>query len=401
MKIDDFGYDGEGVGRQKGKVCFVPYTIVGEEVEFDVQKETASFIKGTLNNVIKASPERQVAPCPYFTRCGGCDFQHIGYQNELKLKKELFLRQLKKVNCNCEVKVVEAKNTYCYRNKIKLFPCEKGLGLKQAGSDKVIHIEKCLLIDDKMNFALEKLNSFVKNNHLQAKLNNVYIRKFEKQYCVYFVFNQELEFDFSGLDLVLGDFKIFYSNKNKLYSYSQKPINCITFGLQVEYDVRAFKQINDEICDKLYHEVLSLCSGKKVLNAYSGAGILSAMLAKSAMSVTGVELGTAEHESAQKLKEKNGIKNLININDDCKNVNFNGFDYIIVDPPRGGLDSEVCSAINSSGVKQIIYISCNRASLVRDLQRLTNFEVSAVTIFDMFPRTSNFEILTKLSLKTC
>ena len=95
-KIKDYGYDGEGVGKVDGKVCFIPFTIKGETVEFDIVKENSTFIKGKLSKVIEKASERSLPRCGYFGRCGGCAYQHLSYEDELDIKKTLLLRQLKK-----------------------------------------------------------------------------------------------------------------------------------------------------------------------------------------------------------------------------------------------------------------------------------------------------------------
>ena len=163
MLITDFGYNGEGVGRVNEKVCFVPYTLVGEDVEVKVVKENTSFIKAVPTQIIEPSQKRKVPPCPYYAQCGGCDFQHMAYADELELKKNILARQLSKVRFGEDFKIYSSKREYAYRNKIKLFTHPKGLGLKQAGSDKVVAIDKCLLIDDEMNKALTHINFFVKS----------------------------------------------------------------------------------------------------------------------------------------------------------------------------------------------------------------------------------------------
>ena len=401
MKIVDFGYNGEGVAREGGKVCFVPYSLVGEEVSARVIKDKSSFCQCQLENVVTPSPKRKVPPCPYFSKCGGCDFQHMSYADELNLKKEIAKRQLAKIGYGGEIEIKFGKE-YGYRNKIKLFCSHGGLGLKHAQSAVIENIEKCLLIDEKMNFALKKCDFFIKSNKIQEIVKNVVIKKFGSQYAVKFELGKDAGLDYIGLSLVLGeDFSLFQSvGKGETKLMQGKEIALYEYGLHTKPSVDAFRQVNDEVAQMLYRDVLSYADGT-VVNAYSGAGVLSARLAAKCKKVYGIELGSVEHESAEVLKNENDILNLINIHGDCADEmgKSERVDCVIVDPPRAGCDERVTGALNMCGAKTILYVSCNIASLVRDIARLDDYVLESVTIYDMFPRTANFENLAILRKK--
>lgn len=403
MKITDFGYDGEGVGHKDGKVCFVPYTLVGEEVEVDIKKETSTFIKGFPKNVITPSQKRITPPCPYYTSCGGCDFQHMSYEDEIELKKNILTRQLSKIQFAKDFNIVTSKSNYSYRNKVKFFCGDKGLSLKHAMSDKLVPIDNCLLAKDGINSVIDKINKFILRNKLTKIIDTITVRQVNNIICIKFDFLKEPSVDFTGLSLLLG---------NKVYLY--KSINgkgiARVFGEEIEllendlkytFKIDAFRQVNDSVAEKMYQKVCDAVSGGVVLNAYSGAGLLSGLLCQKAIAVYGVELGKGENLSAESLKQKNNLDNLTNINGDCKDAIANlkiDFDFVVLDPPRVGCAREVCESINKVDAT-VIYISCNPASLVRDLGRLNTFNIESVTLFDMFPRTANFEVLTILKKK--
>lgn len=398
MKITDFGYNGEGVGHIDGKVCFVLYTLTGEEVDVKITKQTSSFLKGVPSRLVLASDLRQKPPCPYFEKCGGCDFQHMSYENEIELKKQILERHLKKVGYEGKIEIHSSDKDYGYRNKIRLFCCTDGLGFKQAESNNIIPIKKCLLIDERMNEVLEVVQNFIKAQSLQKRLLNVIIRK-QSGVHVWFVFKQEVDIDFLGLSLLLGnDCQIYQSvgsdNPQRVTNKTSREVE--EFGMVYNFHVDAFRQVNDAVYEKLYNKVAEIVKGEVVLNAYSGAGVLSGVLAKRAKVVYGVELGLSEHESAEKLKEKNNISNLKNLQGYCEEVLPNldvRFDSVVVDPPRKGCDKTVVEALNKSGAKQIVYVSCNPASLVRDIVLLNGYRLKQVEMFDMFPRTANCETL--------
>ena len=404
LEITDYGYSGEGVGRNGGKVCFVPYTIKGEKVLAKIKQERSGFCKCQPVKILKVSERRQVPPCPYFACCGGCAFQHLSYDDELEIKRNMLASQLKKVGFGGEIHLARSPKEYFYRNKIKLFCSGDRLALYRAESNDKIEIERCLLVEKEIDQAMCVVQTFIFAKKIGEAIQNVYIRKQGDGLLVWFIFKHNIKVDFQGLQIMLGA-------KSGIYSSvaAQKPkhisglevLSANEFDLECEFAVDAFHQVNNEVGEKLYKKVVSLAKGNNVINAYSGAGVLSALLAKKKKLVYGIELGVAEHLSAQSLKEKNNIENLFNIQGDCakhipKLLN-SSIDCIILDPPRSGADKTVIEAINNSDVAQVIYISCDSASLARDISRLGRYIVQQVYLFDMFARTSSSETLCVLT----
>ena len=403
-KIKDYGYDGEGVGKVDGKVCFIPFTIKGETVEFDIVKENSTFIKGKLSKVIEKASERSLPRCGYFGRCGGCAYQHLSYEDELDIKKTLLLRQLKKVNFNGQVEVIASPHRYKYRNKIRLFVCDEGVGFKERDSGNICPISHCEIACDLINNAIVYLNEYIKNNKLQNIIDSIVIKSVGDNALINFVVNKENVCNYQGLYLVLGEnFGIFETCRGKTYhKLGIKELPTSDLGLNLEYNVSSFHQVNRYIEKLLYQKVIDSVSEKCVVNCYSGAGLLSILLAKTGKDVTAIELGVSEHNEAEKLKKKNDIINLNNICGDCQAVlpQLDCRDKsIIVDPPRSGMSKAVSNCLNKCKAKQIIYISCNSASLVRDINLLANYGLERVCLFDMFARTGEYECLCILSHK--
>lgn len=403
-KIKDYGYDGEGVGKVDGKVCFIPFTIKGETVEFDIVKENSTFIKGKLSKVIEKASERSLPRCGYFGRCGGCAYQHLSYEDELDIKKTLLLRQLKKVNFNGQVEVIASPHRYKYRNKIRLFVCDEGVGFKERDSGNICPISHCEIACDLINNAIVYLNEYIKNNKLQNIIDSIVIKSVGDNALINFVVNKESVCNYQGLYLVLGEnFGIFETCRGKTYhKLGIKELPTSDLGLNLEYNVSSFHQVNRYIEKLLYQKVIDSVSEKCVVNCYSGAGLLSILLAKTGKDVTAIELGVSEHIEAEKLKKKNDIINLNNICCDCQAVlpQLDCRDKsIIVDPPRSGMSKAVSNCLNKCKAKQIIYISCNSASLVRDINLLANYSLERVCLFDMFARTGEYECLCILSHK--
>lgn len=395
--IVDYGYDGEGVARLDGKVVFLPYTLKGESVEFVKTDEKSRFVRGKIEKIVKASPCRQSAPCPYFETCGGCAYQHTDYATELEIKKNLLQFQMKKVGFVGDVEIYNSPNVYGYRNKITLFVGEKGLALKEKASNNLVYIDKCLLVQDRINDAILKINNFIKTQNLQKVYSQVVLRQEENKLLINFIIKEEKEVNYQGLYLLVGDCGIFETIKGRLvHKVGLNTLETVEFDLKCEFSAKSFHQVNAFLTSDLYKGVIDNVKGNRVVNCYSGAGVLSGVIAKQGKEVVGIELGESEHLDAEMLKETNKLKNLTNVCGDCGKVLFDlnmVADTVIVDPPRAGLAEEVCGTLNNFDFDRLIYVSCNSATLTRDIARLENFKIQKVVLYDMFARTGEYEIL--------
>lgn len=403
-EITGYGYDGEGVCRLDGKVCFVRYVLKNEKVSLKIKSSKSSFCKGELLKVLVKSPLREEAPCPYFTKCGGCVYQHTNYENELKIKLQLLKNQFSKIGYNKEINFVPSPKQYGYRNKIKLFVDRNKIGLKKNESNEIIDIDKCLLVDNLINKAIENIRVFINAQNLFDDISEIVIRQEENLCLINFIMKKNKVLNFQGLYLMLGSNFGIYQTYNKITTYEigQKFLFANELGLSAKFNVNSFHQVNKYLTSQLYQKVVDSIMGDSVVNCYSGAGVLSGVLSKHCSRVVGIELGKAEHFDAEKLKEENGLFNLLNINGDCAKVLYNldeDFETIIVDPPRAGIDKKVVESINNSLCKRLIYVSCNSATLIRDLSYLTSYQVCKVTLFDMFARTGEYETLVILNRK--
>ncbi len=396
--IENYGYDGEGVARVDGKVVFIPYALKGELVRAEITKSHSSFSNAKLKEVVEPSEKRENPPCPYFGRCGGCSYQHTSYENELEIKRNLLTGQLKKIGFNGNIEVVRSQQKYQYRNKIRLFVGRNGLALREKGSHNLCHIDKCLLINDEMNKAITAINTFISAQNLFKVYSEIVIRQENDNLAVIFYRkNKDKIINYQGVFLMLGShFGIFECYKNKYeYIMGLKQLECEEHGLKCKFAPNSFHQVNKFIGPMLYEFVVKNVVGKSVANCYSGAGVLSGYIASKKKRVVGIELGINEHRDAERLKEDNNLFFLSNHCGDCGEIlpDIDEIDTIIVDPPRAGMEKKVVETINRKTCDRLIYISCNSATFIRDAERLSAYKLKQVSIFDMFARTGEYEVV--------
>ncbi len=171
LDIIDYGYNGEGVAKKDGKVFFVPKSIVGEKVEVDIIKENSKLCFCRVSKILESSKDRKFAPCPYFSKCGGCNFQHINYEKEIQIKKDIFAKEFSKIKNLNSIEIISKGNEYGYRNKVRFKVNNKRIGFYSEKSNDFIEVKQCLLISRKMNEMLERINEFLaQSKHILTKL---------------------------------------------------------------------------------------------------------------------------------------------------------------------------------------------------------------------------------------
>lgn len=413
LEIFDYGMNGEGVAKQNGKIVLVPHTLIGENVNANIVEDNKNYCIAKLNNVITKSKNRATPACPYFCECGGCDLQHMDYLEQLKFKQLLIQKTIKKI-CNTVIDVnntIACDHPFEYRNKISVNSQNNLFGFYKKDSKNLIHIEKCMLVNSKINSIYSVCKEYCNNNNLIIK--HIVIRDINNQTLVGIV--SAIQLNLSGLFTILnkqfdkiGLFNIINSRNDSVVLSGKtihvggiKEIEIKNFNLTYSVDLLGFHQTNIEIQDKLYQDVLNYISKNSVvINGFSGQGLLSAILSKKAKQVVGIEINASAHNSAEKLKVTNKLTNLTNIKADFNKVidNYKNADILILDPAKKGCGKDTMQKV--IGIKEIIYISCNPIALCKDLNVILNdYDIIEVTPFDMFPNTKNVETIVKLKLK--
>lgn len=418
LKINELNINGEGVGflKENTKVC-VKNVLPNETVKAKVVFKKNNFIKAKLLEVVNSNKNRVEAKCPYFGSCGGCDYQQLKNVDALKLKKEIFENYFSDVY-NKGIYFVDNNSPFEYRNKASFIVKNNKVGFQQEGSNNLVEIDNCCILKPEIN---KSLNIFKKwlNKTKVNNINHFVVRVLNKNLMLTIVcssFVKEINFFVEELKKCFeedsfGVYLNFNTSKDKILSDKWKHI----YGLKIlkdnfegiSYNVHpnSFMQVNDEIRNILYKSVQNEIKNEVVIEGYSGAGLLSGILCKTAKEVIGVEINKNATENANKLKEENNLDNLQNINGDCKNVlpvlakKYKN-SVFVVDPPRSGCDQNTLQSIIENNISKVVYVSCNPYTLKQNIKFLSNYyDLEKITMFNMFPNTSEIETLAVLIKK--
>ena len=418
MKIDivDYGMNGEGVGKLDGKICLIQNALIGENIDAELIKDMKNYSILENKKINKISENRVKPICPYYNICGGCDLQHMSYTEQIKFKQLLVKKTIKKI-CAIDVDVrptIASKLEYGYRNKISLTVNNNKIGFYKYNTNELVEIKKCFLASEKINKIIKILQKFLKNNEKISKnLKNVVIREINSKFLIGFVSVCEIDVSYfinliNNQNLNFGVYEIINTRQDKVvlsgktkHIYGLKEIENKCFDLTYSVDLLAFHQTNIDIQNKIYSHVLKyISSDDRVVNGFSGQGLLSAIIANHAKKVVGIEINKSAHLASEKLKQDNNIKNLLNVNADFNKVieKYKNYNFLILDPAKKGCGKDIINKI--IGFKQIIYISCNPIALSKDINLLKDkYEIKEITPFDMFPNTKNVETFVLLKLK--
>lgn len=438
VKILRYNSEGAGIGAlESGKTVFVPFAVSGETVEISVSGEQKNFAFGKLEKVIEASTNRVTPVCPVYGRCGGCALMHISYEKQLEIKKEIVQGSLKRIaGIDFEpADTVPSPDSFGYRNKTSLSVSAAGggpsIGFYETGSHNVAGIDSCPICGGWLSPVIDIFKKYIAGYKVpvydsatgKGLIRHIVARRFLGTVQICAVINgaalpetkaliamlQEKCSSFSlSLSVNTAKTEIILGDKIIKLSGGGKQAGSIA-GIKYSAGIDSFLQVNTKVAESLYLKALELSEADEndtVIDAYSGIGILTALFARKARKVYGIETVPAAVADANALMRENGIGNAQNILGDCgkilpRLVEEIGRDFIaVLDPPRKGCDKAVVDALIQNPARKIIYISCDPATLSRDLKLLTapgTYRLTYCQPFDMFPQTPNIETLSCLT----
>jgi len=356
-------------------------------------------------------------PCPYFPQCGGCFFQNISYENQLKVKID-YLNDL--FEGMITVEEIHPSNPFAYRTRMDFVTAFGKCGLRQGGNFRnVIDIDNCLITQEKSNHCLKTFRGLIDDiddyDYLKHEgyLRYIVLREstFGQQVMCNLVIKEPdnrlekiintLEPQVDSMSLLLSDGLADLSFGPVFETIKQGYIEEIYDDVKYRITPNSFFQSNSSIAKIMYKRIKDLVQGR-VLDLYSGVGSISLYVAENAEHVTGVEIIEEAVETANINKE---INNIDNVNFICSDVlqyikeETVNFDTVILDPPRSGIHPKTMKALIEAAPPRIIYMSCNPATFKDDLIALENYNMEFFEAYDMFPQTPHVETLALLTKK--
>ncbi|MBQ7223909.1 MAG: 23S rRNA (uracil(1939)-C(5))-methyltransferase RlmD [Erysipelotrichaceae bacterium] len=428
LKIIKMGINGEGIGYLNGKPVFVPGCLPGERAEVIEVRDHGSYATAELTEVVEKSEDRILARCRKQRACGGCALMPIRYPRQLYYKQQLLKEALGKyAGYHGPIeKTVECEHIFGYRNKANLPVVERNGQLFNAmyrqGTNIPVIIEECPLHDQKLEAVRKQVLSVLNECRLggykdKKGIRHLMIRGFRQYQVVLITGNTEIpEKAISQISRIPGVTGLFQGINTQKDPVSMMPdslkllwgdrnISLKMMDLNLSLQPQAFFQLNREQAEKLYGTVREMTDGHEVvIEAYCGTGLISLLLAQKCLKVTGIDINASAIEDAQSNAAANGITNAEFICSDAAKetvrlLEEGRADTLVVDPPRSGLDDRLLDVINESSLEKMIYVSCNPATLGKNIARLKNFRIERVVPLDMFPQTANVEAIVRLTRK--
>ncbi len=378
---------GMGLAHADGKTVFVALAAQGDHVRVRLEKTRGNVHFASIVEVLEPSPARVPPPCPYFGRCGGCDFQQLNYNAQLEAKVSIVqdcLRRLARIEMPIEIAIKASPNSWRYRSRAQwqYDARRKALGYFERGSHQVCDVVECPVIVPALQETLTNLREAMRDNILPEHV--------------------------AEFHAVAGDAAVSIVppvNQAMIEREASRTIN----GFQYQFDATGFFQINHELLPLLVETALGDVHGDTAVDLYCGAGLFTLPLAGRFTRVVGVEASdTAITYARRNLK----AARLTNANVECARVgdwlkrraaDFAPIDLVLLDPPRAGVeDRDALDGILTLQSKRIAYVSCDPATLARDLRELIGggYTLDSVTAFDMFPQTHHVETIAHLSLSS-
>ena len=438
--ICDYTTGGEGIAKVEGCAVFIPNAIVGEKCKVRIEAAKKTWAAGKIVEILDKSPHRVNRECGVAKLCGGCDFWHMDYEEETRLKADRVRQALNRIGGENleEIPILSAPETTCYRNKAQ-YPVssQKGrvyAGFFKAGTHNVIENQRCLILPPETDQVKKIIIDYVNHFRLSAYnettvkglLRHIYVRRgtVSKQVLVCLVCNgrklPHADFLIEKLKAVPGFTSLVLSVNTKsgntvlgeefITLYGPGYIEDTLCGLNFRLSPRSFYQVNHHQAQRLYEAAIAQAEITKddlVLDLYCGVGTITLAMAKAAGKVIGVEVIEQAVIDAKENAARNNIDNAEFFCGDAGKAALEleqkGIrpDVAVVDPPRKGLNADTIEALSKMQPRRIVYVSCDPATLARDVALLKEkgYVLKNAMAADLFPRCAHVESIVTLVCK--
>lgn len=369
---------GMGLAHAGGKTVLVSLAAPGDSLRVRVEREQGNVLFASIEEIITPSPLRIEPPCPYFGRCGGCDFQQLTYEAQLAAKAEMIrdcLHRIARLENIPEIVITPSPDVWRYRMRAtwQIDREQQTIGYYERGSRRVCDVADCAVLQP----------------DLQAKLEQVRATEWQQ-------FPPEMK----HLDVVEGEHGVSFAPA--FAEFETRELSLTVRGEVYQYNAETFFQINPSLLGPLIDFVLADAAGARALDLYSGVGLFTLPLARRFKSVVAVEANPAAARFARRNVRHAGLENArvvtATATDWFRSAPVDVFDFVLLDPPRAGAESVVIKGILDVKAPKICYVSCDPATLARDLKKLVagGYIIDSLTAFDLFPQTHHVETVVHL-----
>ncbi|MFQ5353562.1 MAG: class I SAM-dependent RNA methyltransferase [Thermodesulfobacteriota bacterium] len=430
LEITGLAYGGSGIGRDAGKVVFVPFTAPGDVIEAEVTKEKKRYSEARLRKILTPSPIRDEPLCPVYSRCGGCDLQHIRYSEQVLWKERIFSETLKRIGGLILPPLdppVPSESTFHYRSKVRFHVKGGRWGFFRKGTVEVVDISGCPIADPLINSAFTRIRSLIARDAAMKSLEG-YISSVEigvspqdERVVASITLRRPLQGIqwaslLSAVDLLKGLEAGVASSGGRgrvLYKGGDRELLYKTRGLTMSAPLGSFAQINRAQNERLIERVLdyaSLKGDEKIIELFCGAGNLTFHLAPFSARLQALDSDEeAIRRAGQWALAANGAISGLEfvamesarwLEENLKKLETSGVNMVVLDPPREG-DSEAIELLSRLRPSSVIYVSCSPPTMARDLKILAEagYIVKRASIVDMFPQTGHIEGVALLSFE--
>ena len=424
-KCGDMSVDGQGICKADGLVIFVKGIIVDEIADVKIISEKKNLCYGIIDKLIEKSPYRRESECRISYKCGGCDWRYIDYDYQLVLKKKTLENTFRGLDVIVS-DVVKSADPFHYRNKVQVPFRNHLLGFYRKYSNDIVEFDDCYIESKEANDIILDLRKLLVDKKIDGYFRHILIKHAfgSNEIMLGFIVRdlavphiEEITADLVKkypniksiiLNLNTRDDNVILGTDEKVI-FGKDHIMDIYDGIKAKISLKSFYQVNHEMMVKLYSKIKDLANineEDEVLDLYCGIGTIGMFLCRYCKHVTGVEIVESAIVNAKENAKINGFSNIdFVLGDASKNMSeyLRNKDVVVVDPPRKGLGSKLVNELLASDVKKIVYVSCNPATLARDLDLLKEeYSFDTIYPYDMFPYTTHVEsvcLLTKVKTR--